>query len=262
MSEPSRNRSFRARLPRLLGYLLIGLVGFVALLFAAMRLASEPVPAGTAGAAADELAHAIERAVHLDAWQRTGAVRFTFMGRHHHLWDKQNNLHRVTWGAHEVVLDLGTRRGCALVDGQAQTGEEKQRLLDKAYALWVNDSFWLNPLGKFFDDGVIRKLVKTPDYGDALLITFTANGLTPGDSYLWLLDAQARPVAWRMWTKIPLGGAFTSWDKWLELPTGALISTRHKLLGLTFDLEDVAGSASLSGLLNGAKNPMDWCKVQ
>ncbi len=262
MSQPASKRSFKSRIVRILGYVALALLVIAGLLFGAMRAASLPVPAGQTGPAADELAHKIERAVRLDAWHATGAVRFNFMGRNHHLWDKQHNRHRVAWGKHEAVIDLGTRRGCAKTDGALQSGAEKQRLLDKAYALWVNDSFWLNPLGKFFDPGVIRKLVKTPDYGDALLITFTANGLTPGDSYLWLLDTQGRPVAWRMWTKIPIGGAFTSWDGWQKLSTNAFVATRHKMLGLTFDVEDVAGASSLTELLEGAKNPLNWCNFQ
>ncbi len=262
MSQSPSTRSFTSRFVRIIGYLVLGLAVSAAALFVGLRLASDPVPEGESGAAADALAHRIERAVRLDDWQRTGAVRFSFMGRNHHLWDRQNNRHRVTWGKHEAVLDLSTQRGCAMTDGMAQQGEELRQLLDKAYALWVNDSFWLNPLGKLFDPGVVRKVVKTAEHGDALLITFTANGLTPGDSYLWLLNSQGRPVAWRMWTKIPLGGALVSWEGWKELATAALVSTRHKMLGLTFEIENVAGAESLTDLLRGAENPLKWCKVR
>lgn len=262
MAASLAKRSWGARLVRWSAYLLIGVLVLSGALFLAMRVASDPVPSGESGPRADALARKIEQAVDIEAWQRTGAVRFSFMGRNHHLWDKQANRHHVRWGDKEVVLDLGTQRGCARVDGVLQTGEAQKRLIERAYALWVNDTYWLNPLGKFFDPGVVRKVVPVEGHGDALLITFTLNGLTPGDSYLWLLDSAGRPTAWRMWTKIPLGGAAVSWAGWTKLATGALISTHHDMLGLGFDLEDVAGAATVTELLGRAENPMNWCKVQ
>jgi hypothetical protein len=37
----------------------------------------------------------------------------------------------------------------------------------------------------------------------ALLITY-ASGSTPGDSYMWFVDQNYRPKAWRMWGIIPV----------------------------------------------------------
>jgi len=262
MADATIQPALSRRLLRWVLYLGLGLVLVVALLFVAMKVASEPVPRGQAGQAADALAHKVEAAVNMDAWAQTGAVRFNFMGRNQHLWDKRGNRHHVRFGDNEVVIDLGTRRGCARTNGQPQSGASAEKLLTKGYALWVNDTFWFNPLGKFFDPGVLRKVVDVPGHGAALLITFTANGLTPGDSYLWLLDAQGRPNAWRMWTKIPLGGAEATWEGWQKLSTGAWVSTRHKMLGLSLDLTDVGGAASLSELLAGQPDPFLWCKVR
>ena len=40
-----------------------------------------------------------------------------------------------------------------------QSPEDAQKAIDTAYAYWINDSFWLNPLVKLFDDGVERALL-------------------------------------------------------------------------------------------------------
>src|SRR6476646_8302391 len=110
---------------------------------------------GVTGVEADELAHAIERAVHKDAWDRTGALRWTFhaSGYTHHLsWDKQRNMVQVQWKKHLVHLDVAHKSGRAWTDGVEQSGAEQARLVDESVKLFFNDSFWLNPLVKLFDD--------------------------------------------------------------------------------------------------------------
>ncbi len=52
-----------------------------------------------------------------------------------------------------------------------------------------------------------RRLVKTKTNKDALLVTYTSGGTTPGDSYLWHLDASGKPESYQMWVSIlPIGG--------------------------------------------------------
>ena len=60
--------------------------------------------------------------------------------------------------------------------GVEQTGADAEEALRAAYAYWINDSFWLNPVVKFFDPGVERSLVKLDDGRDALLISYTSGG--------------------------------------------------------------------------------------
>ena len=62
------------------------------------------------------------------------------------------------------------------------------------------------------------------------MASYTSGGLTPGDSYLWVLDADGTPKAWRIWVNIiPVGGLEFSWDNWQTIPSGAKIATSHKL---------------------------------
>lgn len=240
------------RLLRVLGAVVLALC---ALLLTTRLVLSAPRPEATPGPDGDALATAMNAAVNQAAWQATGAVRWTFAGRNQHLWDRTRGLARVSWGDTVVLVDLGKQQGRATEDGQPVTGRKAERLVEKAYAAWINDSFWLNPVVKAFDEGTTRSVV-TPTGDDAghrgLLISYSSGGLTPGDAYLWLLDEQSRPVAWRMWVSvIPVGGVRASWEGWTTLSTGAQVSTLHRLGPVTLALTDVAGAATLAELEPG-----------
>lgn len=217
---------------------------------------SDPLPtpaAGTSAEDADALAREIERAVGAEAWAQTGAVQWTFAGRNEHLWDKERHLARVRWKDTEVLLDLTRRDGQATVKGEPVYGDEAAELFEDAWARWANDSFWLNPLVKLFDEGTSRAIVPLDGGGQGLLLTYSSGGVTPGDSYLWILGEDGRPTAWKMWVSvIPVGGVETSWEGWQQLSTGAWVSTAHKGLGLTLEVTGVQGAATLAELTGGA----------
>ncbi len=231
---------------RLLGVILAVLVVAVVALGALLR--HPPTPT-TGGPDAEALAHEMVRAVDGDAWARTGAVRWRVQGRAH-LWDRQRGLARVEWRGNRVLLDTATKRGRAWRNGaELADGADKDKLLERAYALWINDSFWLNPVVKAFDDGTSRSRGLV-DGNRALLVAYASGGITPGDKYLWILGDDTRPVAWRVWVKIlPIGGLEFSWEGWTRLRTGAWVATSHKALGLdAVHLVDVAGAATLHEL--------------
>ena len=195
-------------------------------------------------------------AVNHPAWERTGAVRWTFRGNRHHLWDRERQLARVRWDDVEVLVDLTTREGLAFRGGREVPEPKASKLVRKAWEAWINDSFWLNPISKLFDDGTVRGLVAVEGGvrppGRGLLVEYTSGGATPGDAYLWLVGPDGLPVRWKMWTSnIPIGGARASWEGWIELATGARVATAHKLAIGRVDLEDVAGAATLEELEPG-----------
>jgi hypothetical protein len=208
---------------------------------------ARPRPTGVAGSEAEDLAHRLVAAVDGDAWERTGAVRWTMPNGYSHLWDRRRNLDRVDHGRDEILIDLSTHAGRALHDGAVVADPKK--LLDRAYAAWVNDSFWLNPVVKAFDDGTSRQLVADADGAPGVLVTYSTGGLTPGDAYLWEPGPDGRPAAWRMWVSVlPIGGIRVTWDGWQQLATGAWVSTVHRWPFFTFKVSDVAGAADLSEL--------------
>lgn len=260
-----KKRSLWRRIILAIGVLLVVLLAGG---WALVAVLSKPLPKGEAGARADELARSIERAIDKEAWERTGAVKWIFNGQNRHLWDRQRSLDRVIWDDVYVLCDLSKQTGVAFRRRQRVTGAAERKLVAKAYASWINDSFWLNPLTKLFDAGVTRSVIE-PTAGQnprtpALLLSYGGGGLTPGDSYLWLLpepsdgaatgSALSRPRAWRMWVSvIPIKGVENSWDGWIQLATGAWVATHHQVPGtsLKLDLTEVAGAATLKELVPG-----------
>lgn len=226
--------------------LILGLVGVVALGYSL----NEPRPEGQPGPEADALARTMESAVNKEAWDRTGAVRWSFFEQHHYVWDRERGLVELRWGDSRALFRTADQTGRAWSAGVEQTGEDAIAALKAAYAYWINDAFWLNPVAKFFDPGVERSLVKLDDGRDALLVSYGSGGVTPGDAYLWIPGPDGLPQAWRMWVQIiPIGGIETSWEGWTELSTGAKVSTQHegwKRL-MTF-ISDVEGAKNLEGL--------------
>jgi hypothetical protein len=211
------------------------------------------IPSGTAGPEADALARQIEANVRRDRWEQTGAVAFQFRDNHAHLWDRTRGMHYVKSGELEVWLDLWDRGGVVKKGGAVVEGEAATDALADAWAWFCNDTFWLNPLVKLFDDGSTRELVRL-DGARALKVTYGAGGVTPGDTYLWLVDEGGAPRAVRMWVAVlPVKGLEFSWDGWIELQTGARIATAHATAGSgnAVALSNVRGAATLAELVPG-----------
>lgn len=241
----------------------LGAVVVLLLLFTASYLASKvlgtTIPqGGVSGAAADALARSMEEAVHVEAWQRTQAVTWRVEGRDTHLWDRQRKYLRVLHEGTTILLDLGTRQGRATRNGVELGGADLSGALAYAWAAWVNDSFWLNPVARLFDEGVTREkvaLTEDPDGAAGLLVSYGAAGITPGDTHLWILDARGLPLAWRMWAAgFPVPGIRMSWTDWVTLETGARIATTHRYPGKEIRLLDVRGAETLTALV-GPEDP-------
>ena len=226
---------------KIAGLTLLALIGLGAL---TAWVASRPLPEGVQGPQADALAQKMLESVNQEAWDSTAWVQWTFAGRRHFLWDKERHFVRVGWGEREVLLNLEEISGLAFRNGQAVDDEKNDKLVQKAWAAFCNDSFWLNAVVKAFDPGTERRLVDW-EGRSALLITYTSGGVTPGDSYLWLLDEQGRPEAWRIWASIlPIGGVRFQWEDWTQLPGGAWVATTRKHPLLTLNVTDLQAAGS------------------
>lgn len=253
-TTPARARVRRRPLwQRIAAWLALAIGVLVLALVVAGFVVDEPRPHAAASPEADALAHAVERAVHTDAWERTGAVRWTFAGERSHLWDRTRALVRVRWD--DVEVQLRGTWGRAWRGGVEVRGGERKVLVAQAWSGFVNDSFWLNPLAKLFDGGTQRALVALPAGRRGLLVSYASGGVTPGDAYLWELPPAGHgdtPSAWKMWVSvIPVGGLEVTWEHYVTLATGARIATHHRLGPVTIALEDVAGAATLAELEPG-----------
>lgn len=214
--------------------------------FAFWFMNNENLPEGTASKEADQMAQQMMAAVNKPAWDNIPWIQWTFRGAHDFLWDKKRDMVEVSWEENKVILNTKTQRGKAYINGQLAENPAGQ--IEKAWSFFCNDSFWLNPVVKAFDPGTERSIVEVDDGRKGLKVAYTSGGVTPGDSYVWILDENNRPTAWKMWTKIiPIGGVETSWEDWETLPGGALIAKTHKVgKGPTLEISNVKSGNTFS----------------
>ena len=212
-----------------LKYALWTLVGLIVLTGSAVAYFHEDRPKGIEGREAEILTDEVLEALNYKGWEKLHYLQWSFRGKHHFLWDKKKNFAIIRWDNHEVVMDLAIVEGTAKTDGKKLEGAEKDALVQKAWAFWCNDSFWMFAPFKLRDPGTKRSIVTLEDGSKGLMITYEGGGVTPGDSYLWLLGPDKIPTGYKMWVKIiPAGGTYMSWENWVTLPSGAKVATYHK----------------------------------
>jgi hypothetical protein len=163
----------------------------------AAATAGAPASDPKAAAVADQVMEALGGE---KAWNNTHFLRFDFavdvdgktVSSRSHWWDKWTGRYRVEGKTKEgdpyvVLMNLNTKDGSAWLKGKPLAGDEKKKYLEKGYAVWVNDSYWLLMPYKMKDAGVHLRLdgeVKEKNQAwDKLLLTFENVGLTPKDRY-------------------------------------------------------------------------------
>lgn len=142
------------------------------------------------------------------AFDNTGALRFTFSfsskdtvrtGRTH-WWDRRTGNYRIQGKTRQgqdfvYLFNTGTKEGRAWVGGALADSAELKAHLDRAYALFINDTYWFLMPFKLFDPGVHLKLDGEAMVGgaavDRVKVTFDNVGLTPGDTYWAYIDRKS-----------------------------------------------------------------------
>jgi hypothetical protein len=174
-----------------------------------------------------------------------------FRGKNAWLWDRAKGRARLRAGDREILFRTHDRTGVAFEDGRPLSGEALDDALAGAWKAFCNDTFWLNPLVKLFDDGT-RRALRADGGRPRPAGQYGSGGVTPGDAYLWhgarrppdrLADVGADPPGRRR----PHGV-----EGWQTLETGAVVSTLHKGAIADLALTEVAGGATLDGLEPGA----------
>jgi len=216
-------RKWLIRLGILLGIILSSLV----VLFLAFH---EARPQAKANKQGDLLAQEMLDALQASSWDTTRFVRWSFPGDRHYFWDKQNDLVEVHWQKNRVLLHTMSLQAQVYQNGQSLEGKKATRLKEKAWEMFCNDSFWLCAPYKVFDPGTERALLDLDAPEKGLLVTFSGGGVNPGDTYLWILDENNIPKAFKMWVKIlPIGGVEARWTNWKATSTGAILAQQRQI---------------------------------
>ncbi|OBX25764.1 hypothetical protein LX77_02866 [Gelidibacter algens] len=202
------------------------------------------LPTGIKGEQAEQVAKKMLNALDYEAYQNTNYLEWTFSKRHHFKWNKAENTCEVYWKDYKVNLDLkDTSKSEVFKNDQKVEGADSKELIEKALAYFNNDSFWLVAPYKVFDPGTERRLVTLENGSKSLLVTYTSGGSTPGDSYLWHLDASGKPTSFQMWVDIlPIDGLEASWSVWTTTESGAQLPTFHKFMVFGLEITDITGT--------------------
>ena len=200
---------------------------------------NEPLPEGKKGKDADALAIKMLNALDGNAFENTEILKWSFRNEHNYTWNKQENIVHISWDQYKVTLHTKqTAKSELYIDGKLSNNQE---LINRAQNFFNNDSFWLIAHYKIFDPGTERRIVKHNNK-DALLITYTSGGSTPGDSYLWILDDNYLPTSFKMWASIiPIGGVSATWSNLKNTKSGIKLPTKHtlSLFGLEIPMGNV-----------------------
>lgn len=202
-------------------------LGLIVLFIITGIVLNESKPEGTEGEKAEVLTDKMLNSLNYQAYDSIRVLTWSFPRGHHFIWDKRKNVVNVKWEDYEVNFSPETKAGTAYKNGIKIEGEEKSDLIQRAWSLFANDSFWMVAPFKVRDPGTSRYYIETAD-GPGILVTYSSGGVTPGDSYLWVLDEDFKPKYWKMWVRIiPVGGLKFSWEGW-ENKEGVWFSTIHK----------------------------------
>lgn len=201
------------KLLRILFKVLVSLIAVLVLAFLMLKLVyNEDIPQGETGTSADELAYNMLEAIEHDEFLKTKEIHWTFRGVNRYEWKLQQDVVEVFWEENQVTLyTKNPTKSVAYQNNQEIKGAAKEKAIAYATSNFNNDSFWLIAPHKVFDEGTTRQLINQ-DGQQHLLVTYSSGGTTPGDSYLWKLNNNYKPVAMKMWVSIlPFDGLEAQW---------------------------------------------------
>lgn len=173
------------------------------------------------------------------AFERLRTLRFDFVvlrggeevARRRHVWDRHDGRYRVEWKTKEGEAALALfavqepKAGRAWLGGSPAEGGVLTRLLEEAFALFVNDTYWLLMPAKMLDFGVrLARDGESSDGGrlfDVVRLSFKEGvGLTPGDQYwAWVSRSSGLMERWDflLQGRKPEEKATFLWEDWRDV---------------------------------------------
>ena len=180
----------------------------------------------TSNSKANILANKILKAIKHNAYKKTRFIEWSFAGRRHFKWDKEKHIVDVSWDSIRVNLHPNQLEKSTVYFNNILQKTDSA-IVKKAWNIFNNDSFWLVAPHKLYDDGVVRN-IEIFDKKEALKVTYTKGGTTPGDSYVWILDSNYVPKSYKMYlANKRMNGTPASWEDWITTKSGTLLPTNH-----------------------------------
>lgn len=160
-------------------------------------------------------------------WTFEVAQNDTVRSIRRHSWNKHTGWHKVSGATRDgstylLIHNMNNDEGKAWMGGNPIDGDSLKKLMTRARALWINDSYWFLMPYKLRDPGVILGYEGTTREGDYLFdkisLSFKSVGNTPGDRYwVYVNQASGRVEKWEyvLQETQPPPVAWT-WDDWEE----------------------------------------------
>ena len=235
---------------------------------AMVSLAAFTVKPDQADAKAKALAQQVlQRMGGQQAWDNTRFLAWAFNGQYQ-VWDKHQNKFRWEKDSTVALIDTETKTGKVYIQGkELQNQEEKQKILERTYALWINNSYWLLMPFKLQDPGVILKYVgedKTLEgaVADKLEMTFENVGLTPQNKYhLWIDKEKGLITQWAFFRNYTdAEPAFTRrWSEYKDYGNVKLAADRSNPQS-DFRLDHIAAPADVPATVFNSPLPIQKLK--
>ena len=158
-----------------------------------------------------------------------------------HDWDRRSGKYRLRTTTRDgdsllALLNVNDRKGRVWVAGRPAEASQNDSLVERAYAMFINDSYWLLMPYKWEDPGVNLEYVgpKTDGTGawEVVHLTFENVGLTPGDQY-WAYISETAPHLMRKWQyhlqNQPEAGPMIRWENWQQFGPIKLATERNPI---------------------------------
>jgi hypothetical protein len=217
------------------------LAGLLLVVFIILKLAyNDDIPRGETGQKANAFAENILKAIEHEKFLDAKEIHWTFRGVNNYIWQIQENVVDVSWEDYRVVYQTKNRSNSkAFQNDQLLYGQNREEAITYAVDNFNNDSFWLIAPHKLFDPGTTRTLVQE-DGKEKLLVQYNSGGSTPGDAYLWEVDDNNKPVAFKMWVSIiPFDGLEAEWGNWQMTDGGFPLPESRSVWGLEIPITEV-----------------------
>lgn len=216
------------------GLLLVGIIATTAMIY----FMSEKLPEAKPSNEADLWAEEVMSTLGKESYDTTRYYQWTFFRPNHYNWDKKENVVVISWDENEVLLDLNAGQG-RVINPKDLTLDNQKKILASGWSNWCNDSFWMFAPFKMMDSGTTRSITNDEEGNKGILVQYDTGGVTPGDSYLWLIGDNNIPTGYKMWTSVlPIKGLSATWEGWKDYG-GIKLADTHNIKVTEAKMKDI-----------------------